>query len=112
MFIKKKRGRINIIVQIMSLLLVFSLITAVIVSMPSFRRSGGRIRAESIEQTIKKYAIQCYASEGSYPPDLEYLIQNYGLIMDKEHYFYFYDAFAANIMPKINVYSKGGPLRD
>ena len=105
MFVKKG-GKLNILVQILAVVMIFTIVTAVIVSMPSFRKSGGRIRSESIEETIKKYAVQCYAAEGSYPPDLEYLEKNYGLILDKSNYFYYYEAFSSNFMPDISVYSR------
>lgn len=106
MFEKRKKGNAGAITQIISLLIVFAIITAIIVSLPSFKKSSGKIREESIENIIKKYVIQCYASEGSYPPSLDYLAQNYGLIIDDKHYVYYYDAFAANFMPEIEVYSR------
>ena len=106
MFEKRRGGKMNILVQILSMLMVFAIIIAIIFSLPSFRKSGGRIRAESIENTIKKYAVQCYASEGSYPPNLDYLVDNYGLMLDEKHYFYYYEAFASNFMPDISVYSR------
>lgn len=112
MFKKRSGGKINILVQVLSVLMIFAIIAAVVFLMPSFRKSGGRIRSDSIEATIKKYAIQCYASEGSYPPNLEYLEDNYGLILDKEHYFYYFDAFSSNFMPEISVYSRMKVIRD
>lgn len=106
MFEKRRNGKIGILVQITAMLMVFSIVAIVVISMPSFRKSGGRIRSEAIENTIKKYSIQCYAAEGSYPPDLEYLENNYGLILDKQNYFYYYEAFSSNFMPDISVYSR------
>ncbi len=106
MFEKQKGGKLSILVQILSVLMIFAIVTAIIISMPSFRKSGGRIRSDTIENTIKKYAIQCYAAEGSYPPNLDYLEENYGLILDTEHYFYYYEAFSSNFMPDISVYSR------
>ena len=106
MFEKRRSGKVNTLVQILSVLMVFAIVAVIIVNLPSFRKSGGRIRAEAIEQTIKNYAVQCYASEGSYPPSLDYLVENYGLILDKKHYFYYYEAFSANFMPDISVYSR------
>ena len=106
MFEKQRGGKLNILVQIMSVLMLFAIVTAIIVSMPSFRKSGGRIRADAIENTIKRYAIQCYAAEGSYPPNLDYLEKNYGLILDTEYYFYYYEAFSSNFVPDIAVYSR------
>lgn len=106
MFEKRKNGKLNILVQTMAVLMVFAIMAVIMISVPSFRKSGGRIRSEAIENTIKKYSIQCYASEGSYPPNLEYLEKNYGLILDKQHYFYYYEAFSSNFMPDISVYSR------
>jgi len=60
-------------------------------------------RSDSIEKVIIKAAVQCYALEGSYPPDIEYLTENYGIIIDKSQYFYFYDTNGANIAPNIEV---------
>ena len=62
------------------------------------------ITKESARETVEKYAIQCYASEGSYPPDLEYLVENYGLILNEDQFIYEYQIFASNIMPDITVH--------
>lgn len=60
-------------------------------------------REEEIESIIRKYAIFCYAQEGAYPEDLSYLEDNYGLIIDEDKYIYYYQIFASNIMPDIEV---------
>ncbi|MBN2559054.1 MAG: hypothetical protein JXB33_09905 [Clostridia bacterium] len=106
MFEKRKKNRIKAISRILPLAIVFAVVAAVIVSLPSFGRESGYIRADAVEDTIRKYVIQCYALEGSYPPGLDYLAKNYGLILDDGRYVYYYDAFAANIMPDIEVYSR------
>lgn len=58
---------------------------------------------KQIEEVIRKYAVACYAQEGAYPRDLTYLEENYGLIIDEDKYFYYYDLFASNILPDIEV---------
>ena len=60
-------------------------------------------RIKSVEQAITKATVQCYAIEGQYPPNLEYLRERYGLAVDEENYIIQYDAFASNIMPTIVV---------
>ncbi len=55
------------------------------------------------QQLIRKYAVQCYASEGAYPPNLDYLVGNYGLILDPDKYAYYYSAFSSNMMPEVIV---------
>ena len=64
---------------------------------------------KQIEEVIRKYAVACYAQEGAYPKDIAYLEENYGLIIDEDKYFYYYDLFASNILPDIEVRAiKGG----
>lgn len=60
-------------------------------------------RSKAIETVLLQAAVQCYALEGSYPQNLEYLKENYGIILDDAHYYYFYDIQGANIAPKIAV---------
>ena len=51
-------------------------------------------------------AVECYAIEGIYPPNVKYMEDNYNLSYDKTKYYIHYDAFASNIMPTIAVYEK------
>lgn len=48
-------------------------------------------------------AVQCYAVEGIYPPDLGYMRDHYGLQVDEERYLVDYRCFASNLMPDITV---------
>lgn len=61
---------------------------------------------EILSEAIKRSAVQCYAIEGAYPPSIEYLEDNYGLIVDHKIYVVSYNVFASNIMPEITVYLK------
>ena len=63
-------------------------------------------QAQLLEQ-VRSAAIGCYASEGRYPQELEYLVEHYGLIYDEERYNILYDAFASNVMPDIAVHIRG-----
>ncbi len=57
-----------------------------------------------IEDTISRYALQCYATEGAYPPNLDYLVENYGLFINEDKYIYEFETVAENIRPSIKVY--------
>jgi len=59
-----------------------------------------------IADVIKKAVVSCYATEGAYPATLEYVEEQYGLVIDKERYHVFYEVFADNIMPEITVVPK------
>ena len=59
-----------------------------------------------VTQSVKKAVVLCYSIEGSFPPDLEYLQDNYGLIINEDIYIVHYSVFASNIMPDIIVFSR------
>jgi len=73
------------------------------------KRSGEEMRAEgaaAIEAALRRSAVQCYVVEGVYPPDFEYLQENYGLQVNTDDYYVVYEAFASNIPPTIHVLEK------
>lgn len=55
------------------------------------------------ETAIRRSCVACFAAEGSYPQDVQYLKDHYGLQIDEERYAVFYDVFAENLMPDITV---------
>ncbi len=59
--------------------------------------------AESVREAVERAALQCYAVEGAYPPDLDYLIDNYGLAVNTRDFYIRYDAFASNLPPDVRV---------
>ena len=60
-----------------------------------------------VYDAVHNAAITCYAVEGAYPDDLEYLRENYGLAYDQSRYFVTYSTFASNQMPDIFVVETG-----
>lgn len=62
---------------------------------------------EQVESAIQRSLNLCYAQEGFYPAKLDYLIENYGLIVDDRLYYVSYKSFASNIRPDITIFSKG-----
>ena len=71
-----------------------------------FGRSGRDISEEgaaAIRETVRRGALQCYVVEGVFPPDLDYLRENYGLQINTEEYYVVYDCFASNLPPSIRV---------
>jgi len=56
-----------------------------------------------IEHAIRRAAVQCYALEGAYPPDVGYLKAHYGVRYDEARFFVHYWAEGANIPPDISV---------
>ncbi len=62
---------------------------------------------ELIEAAVRRSAVQCYAVEGSYPSDLEYLVEDYGLFYDSENYVIHYNSLGSNLLPQIRVFFIG-----
>lgn len=58
---------------------------------------------EQLEQAIRRCAVTCYAAEGIYPPNVNYMKEHYGIQIDEEQYLVIYDIFAENLMPDITV---------
>ena len=71
-----------------------------------------KIEIDIVKKTVEKYVIQCYATEGSYPPNIDYLSEHYGLILDKDKYIYEYEAVAENISPVIRIFVNNGFLEE
>ena len=60
-------------------------------------------QTQFVVDAVHNAALTCYAVEGAYPEDLQYLRENYGLAYDRTRYYVTYDAFASNLMPEIFV---------
>ena len=85
-------------------------LTLLIFSIPLFseiQRMNAEYQIEQVESAIQRSLNICYAQEGFYPANIEYLIDNYGLIIDSRLYFISYKGFASNIRPDVNVFRKG-----
>lgn len=59
-----------------------------------------------LEIALRRATVACYATEGIYPPTLDYLKQHYGIQIDQSRYSVFYEIFADNLMPEITVLVK------
>ena len=97
----KKRGAVKWIALVLLIVLVAALL---IVWKPG--RDLGDESAAAIREAIRRSALQCYAVEGVYPPNLQYLQDNYGLEVNTEDFYVTYDAFASNLPPTVLVTSK------
>lgn len=56
-----------------------------------------------LEEAVRRCAVACYAAEGFYPSNIDYLLAHYGLQYDEESYVIHYQSVASNLMPDITV---------
>ena len=87
--------------------MVLALIAAIIVSFVAITGRLAENQSEEhrllLEESIRLAAVSCYANEGKYPTDLDYLVKYYGIQIDTDRYSVYYEVFAENLMPEITV---------
>ena len=83
---------------ILSLLAVAALVLAGL-----SRLDTGEQGRQRLERSVRRTAAACYASEGFYPPSVDYMEENWGLQYDRDRYVIRYEVFASNLMPQITV---------
>lgn len=86
-----------------ALLLVAAALLWLLLSVDNLAESRAQQGRQLLEDAIRRAAVACYAAEGIYPPDLDYLTQHYGVQLDSDRYVVVYDCFADNLMPDITV---------
>lgn len=92
---------------------IFAVLFACAVYMLDYMNAASEdAQIEMVESAVIDAAITCYAIEGAYPKDLQYLVENYGLYYDEEHFVVFYDSFASNVIPEVRVRLKGGAAHE
>lgn len=101
-----KKMNLSLVSIIVSALVITAIAVVIFVS---FDQDQVRNRqTEMIKDSVISSVVQCYALEGRYPDDLEYLQENYGLQLNTDRYYYHYDKFASNILPDVQVFAKPG----
>lgn len=91
---------------VIPLLLTLLVIGLMFLGMHLFTDSAIEQDRRLTENSIRKTVITCYADEGRYPPDIDYMEEHYGLRVDNDRYIIDYDCLAANIFPNINVFTR------
>lgn len=89
-----------LIVVVISLTVVFMLVSG----LSGYDDQYASAEVDRVRETVDKYIIQCYATEGAYPPNIDYLAKHYGLILDEEKYIYEYEPVAENIKPVVQIF--------
>ncbi len=88
------------------IVLAGAVLLTVLLTILIFGGSGRDVSEEgaaAICETVRRGALQCYVVEGVYPPDLQYLCDNYGIQVNTEDYYVVYDCFSSNLPPTVRV---------
>ena len=83
--------------------LIFAVVLCFLNSLSDVNEGRKKEEKQQIEAAVKKAAVACYASEGVYPPDIEYIKNNYGILVDSDSFVVKYEFIGSNIMPDITI---------
>jgi len=106
----KKKSSLPSVLATVAVFAVIVVFAVVMLNNASAVSSEEAINA--IRKNVTNAVICCYAYEGVYPDDLEYLEENYYLIIDKARYLVFYEKTADNLMPNIIVRERERDLNE
>lgn len=100
-----ERKRVNRL-AVLSVILFAAVVAWFIISAGNAGDAADRERTASVYNSVMNGAVLCYSIEGEYPPDLQYLSDNYGVVYDSGRYIVDYKYFGANIRPTVTVAEK------
>ena len=93
-------------IKIMAVALIMLFAFYFYYSIENVQAASEEERFDILADAIVRSAVQCYAIEGFYPAELNYLEDNYYLRIDHDKYNIYYECFSSNIMPEFDVYEK------
>ena len=96
-----------IILSLISMIAVLILFAKTVDSISS---ANDAEQAQILEQALTRSVTACYALEGAYPPDIDYLVENYGLTYDSKEYFIDYQYIGANLRPDVTIIKKDATI--
>ncbi|HKM04730.1 MAG TPA: hypothetical protein VJZ04_09150 [Lachnospiraceae bacterium] len=90
----------------LSIITFVALLTLFLIGISSVTTTTKEKQLESLETAIHRSVVHCYAVEGTYPPNLTYIEEHYGLIYDKNLFFVDYQSIGSNILPDVTIIVK------
>ena len=93
--------------DVAAILIFVALIVGFILLVNGITNKGSTREMDIVRDAVKNASLTCYAVEGMYPENLEYLKQHYNLSYNEDKYVVYYEPFASNLMPSIKVAERG-----
>lgn len=106
MNVKWKKGSGLLKKNIFTIVLFTAFMIFLILSTRNIENTNSKESIKALENALNKAIVECYAIEGYYPPDIEYLEKNYGISIDNKKYIIHYEIFASNIYPDVTIIIK------
>lgn len=98
--LKKENKAKTTYLPIVLLLLV---LTFFVLFTDSFSQANLEHEKTILQDALQRSITQCYALEGSYPYQLSYLEEHYGLTYNKEHFYIDYQYIGGNLRPDVTI---------
>lgn len=106
--IERKKEKRTVAGYFLSVLILLLVLFFFLAFSRSVAEKTGEEKLNALTEAVRRASIQCYAIEGRYPPSVEYLEDHYGISIDRDKYYVFYDGWASNIMPDITILPADG----
>lgn len=107
-FERKPMPAIKYLAKLIPIAFFFVLFVVFIRGINSVSETTQAKQKESLETALEHSVAQCYAVEGSYPADLDYLIDHYGLTYDHDLFMVNYTFYGSNVYPEYIVLYRTG----
>lgn len=104
---KKRNPALTALRGLLAPLVVLAVLLSFLTALSNLESGQSEEGRRTLEESIRRAAVACYAAEGIYPPDIAYLQAHYGIQVDESRYAVFYEVFGSNLMPEITVVEKG-----
>ena len=102
----KKREKKPVLAGILMPLAAIALLLCFLSGISNVTRGRSAEDKQRLEDVLRRAAVACYAAEGRYPESLEYLVEHYGVQIDRRNFIVSYMPIAENLMPDITVLEK------
>lgn len=103
-FARSQRGLARRLPALLTVLFAAAILVGVTLGARDVSNTTREEQLAAAQRAVRRAAVQCYAIEGQYPSDLEYLQTQYGLILNRDKYVYHYNSIGSNLMPEISVF--------
>ena len=84
-----------------------AMVVLLVFAVSQLNAGSEREQAAALKETVMRATLTCYAVEGRYPSDAEYLRANYGLVYDDARFIVSIRSFSDNLLPDIAVLTQG-----
>ncbi len=93
--------------DIVKLLLIVAVLVLAVLLVNRIGAAHDTAETDIVRDAVKNAALTCYAVEGMYPDDIQYLRDHYNLSFNEDKYVVYYEPFASNVIPAIKVVERG-----